>query len=75
MPKPEGLADDILRQIGECTTLQELSAKFAELIPCKRAGWLTQEELDRIEAAGIERRAWVNAEWAKRKAEYERRNG
>jgi hypothetical protein len=75
MKRPEGLAAEILRQIGECTTLQELSAACADIIRCKRAGWLTQEEVDRIEAAGIERRAWVNAEWEKRKAEYERRNG
>ena len=75
MNRPEGLANEILRQIGECTTLQELSAAFADIIRCKRCGWLTSYEVERIEAAGIERRACVNVEWEKRKAEYERRNG
>jgi hypothetical protein len=75
MNKPEGLADDILAQIGECTTLQELSAAFADILRCKRQGWLSREEVERIQAVGDERRRWVDAEWEKRKEAYERLHG
>ena len=69
------LTESAIEAIDQCDTLRQLSARGHETIIARRAGLLTADDVARIAEAAESRREWIDAEAARRKAEWEKSNG